>query len=231
MNHISDFIGEFKNGFQRSSRFVCQVFIPPQLALNIIADSVQPAGGSLFKIVDNVLALENSVLAVPQIVKWLAQGYLVDNARLPDRGFGVVGLSMYGITEHFPMHAEYSAFDCNFLMPYATNVGHDNAVPRFFNYWQNQMQRNANGPDSGFDFKFPGDYYASILLTALDNKNRGTITYKFDRVYPKTVNSVQMSWSDSDKFASLPVSFNFSYWTVMPVAESLALSFVDQLLT
>jgi hypothetical protein len=231
MNHISDFMGTFRNGFQRGNRFVCQVLIPPQLVANIIADSVAPAGGGIFDVVDKVLALENSVLAVPQVVKWLAQGYLVSDARLPDRGFGMVDLSMYGITEHFPVHAEYSSMDCTFLMPYATNVSNDNAVPRFFNYWQSQIQRNLNGPDSGFDFKFPGDYYGTILLTALDRKNKGTITYKFDRVYPKTVDTVQMSWADTDKFATLPVSFNFSYWTVLPVVESLALSLVDQALT
>jgi hypothetical protein len=230
MNHISDFMGEFKRDFQRGNRFVCQILVSPTLVSNIIADSAAAQAGP-FGVVDQVLSLENSILAVPQVVKWLAQGYLVSDARLPSRGFGTFPLSMYGITENFPMHTEYSTFDCSLLMPYATNISNDGAVPRFFNYWQDQIQRNANGPDSGFDFKFPGDYYGNILLTAMDRQNKGTITYKFDRVYPKTVEAVQLSWADNDKFTALPIQFNFSYWSVMPVVESLALSLIDQVLT
>jgi hypothetical protein len=233
MNNISDFMGTFRSGFQRSARFVCQVLIPPTLIVNVIKEATRnPAlSGNILGVVREVLDIENSVLAVPQVVKWLAQGYLVQDARLPDRGYGMVDLSMYGITEHFPFHTEYSALQCTFMMPYATNISNDNAVPRFFNYWQNVIQHNSRGPESGFDFGFPSDYYSTVLLTLLDRKNRGTITYKFDNAYPKSVDSAQLSWSDDNKFLTLPVNFNFSYWTVLPVAESLALSLVDQVLS
>lgn len=230
MNNLQDFISTFKNGFQRPNRFLCQIIVQPRMIANIIADS---AGGdsSIIGIVQRALDTETSVLSVPQVVKWLAQGFVCSQARLPDRGFGMVDQYMYGITEHFPVSTEYSSFDATFLMPYATNIDNDNALPRFFNYWQNQIQNNLRGPKSGFDFRFPSEYYGSILLTTYDRKNRGTLTYKFENVYPATVNSVPLSWGENDKFAELPVSFNFSYWTVASVAESAALSILERIIT
>lgn len=235
MNKLQDFLSQFRNGFQRPNRYVCQVIVSPTMVGNIVADSVaRPAAsgvvGQVLGVIQQAAALEDSLVSVPQVVSWLAQGYLVDSVRMPDRGFGTVDLSMYGITEHFPYHTEYSALECTFMMPYATNLNNDNAVPRFFSYWQNQIQHADLGPDSGFDFRFPGDYYATVLLTLLDRQNKGTLTYKFTNAYPKSVDSVPLSWAKNDKFASLPVTFNYSYWTIQPVAESLSLSLLNSII-
>jgi hypothetical protein len=234
MNSIQDFISTFRKGFQETNRFICQVYVQPEMVARIIADSATgDLGGSLLgqisSIVQTAASIENSVLSVPQVVKWLAQGYLCNDVRLPSREFGTTDLSMYGITEHFPVHTEYSAITCQFMMPYAY-ISNDSAVPRFFNYWQNQIQHAQRGPDSGFDFNFPSDYYGTMLITTFDRKNKGGLTYKFTNVYPKTVDSVPLSWALQDQYCMLPVSFNFSYFTVLPVADSLALSLLDSVI-
>ncbi len=228
MNSLSTFISQFKRGFQQSNRYVCQIIITPDMVANMIADSLQTNGG-IFGIVQTVLSAENSVLSIPGVVKWLAQGYLVNNVRLPDRGFGQVDMHQYGFTEHFPVTSEFSTLTAHFIMPYALGlIKPDNAVPRFFSYWQNLIQRGQQGPEAGYDFRFPADYYATILLTLLDRQNNGTITYKFENAYPKAVMSADLSWS-STEFASFPVEFTYSTWKVLPQAESLALSFIDKL--
>ena len=70
MNKISDFLGTFRNGFQRANRFVCQVIVTPTLVTNIIADSVTGRRGFL-GVVDRVLSAENAIRSVPQVVQWL----------------------------------------------------------------------------------------------------------------------------------------------------------------
>jgi hypothetical protein len=93
---------------------------------------------------------------------------------------------------------------------------HDNPVPRLLSYWQNQIQKMTRGPEDGLDFTFPSNYYATVELTALDTHLRGTTTWRFEKVYPSSVASVQMSWGQSDAFVSHPVTFTYSYWTIVP---------------
>lgn len=41
-----------------------------------------------------------------------------------------------------------------------------------------------------------------------------TIVYRFQNVYPITVESTQVSWNSMDEFQTITVTFAFSYWTV-----------------
>ena len=216
MPDLTKFVSEFKHGFQQGSRFLVQIFVRPEMVTNIIAEA-------------SLLGVLDAVLAVPQAVKWLYTGLAASAARMPDRGFGEVDLAMYGITEHFPYHAEYTKLGVTFLMPHTTTIAsNDNGIPRFFNFWQNQIQNLSNGPESGADFRFPSFYYATILLTLLDKQDKGTISYQFDNCYPSVVDSVPISWATPD-FIQLPVQFTFSYFKVVPHLESLAVSTIDNL--
>lgn len=220
MPDLNKFLSEFKHGFQHSNRFVVQIFVQPTMVANII---LQQLGSGLG------LGTIDAGVAVTNVVKWLYTGFLASTARLPSRGFGVIDLAMYGITEHFPYHAEFTTFDCTFMMPHTTNILNDNGVPRWFNYWQNQIQNINDGPNSGLDFSFPSNYYATILLTLLDRKDRGTITYQFDKCYPVTVDSSQLSWEQENQFTQLPVSFQFSTWKQLPHVASAAIGVIDTL--
>jgi hypothetical protein len=218
MNSLNRFLSEFKRGFQQTERFICQVFVKPEMIANIILQNSY-----------TLLDVENVVFAVPQAVKWLAQGFALDAARTPDRAFDTTNTTHYGFEERIPHHTRYSGFEAQFLLPYGMNIlSRDNIIPRFFAYWQNQIHNCTQGEQSGFDFTFPDSYYGSIILTLLDRQNRGTLSYKLEGVYPATVNSIQLNWNQTD-FARLPVSFNYSYWRLLPLVESLALSFIDQI--
>ncbi len=218
MPDLNKFLSEFKHGFQQPNRFVVQIFVNPTMVANIIAES------SLF-------GLQDAVLAIPQTVKWLAEGMLAPVASMPDRGFeNKVDLDMYGFTEQFPVHTTYSDLELELLMPHTTNLPFvDNGVPRFFNFWQNQMQNGSAGPDSGYDFRFPVHYYSTIVLTLLDKKDNGTVSYQFDRAYPSTVGAVKLSWDAANEFTTLPVTFTYSYWNMLPHLGSAVLSSVDKL--
>lgn len=209
MNNINQFLAEFKEEFQRNAYFVCRIFLSPNLRHNILEDaahSERHTGGA-------------SEHHLQRAIDLMAAGWLVSDARLPDRGMGLTPLSMYGITEQFPFHAEFSPLECRFISPLMTvevnrTTGADNPVPRLLSYWQNQIQKMTRGPLDGLDFAFPADYYSTVELTALDTQLRGTTTWRFEKVYPSSVGTVEMSWGQSDAFVSHPVTFVYSYWTM-----------------
>jgi hypothetical protein len=213
MPNLNEFISEFKHGFQKANRFRVQIFVQPTMVLSIIREA-------------SVLGLVDAALSVPQTIKWLATGFLADNARLPDRGFSLITNTMYGLTENFPYHAEMTRMECTFMMPHTSNILKDNGVPRFFTFWQNQIQNMSDGAASGLDFRFPSHYYATVLLTLLDPQDNGTITYQFDNAYPSLISSVPIGW-DHDGFIRLPVTFTFSYWKVLSHLESVGLTALD----
>ena len=209
--NLNTFISNYKDGFQSSSKFTCQIFLPLQLLATIVTQSL----------IDNAIDFliptgdkdAKGILSAPIVATWLGRGLAVEAARLPSRAFETVDLSMYGLTERFPTHSEYTSLDCVFLMPF---VGNDNGVPKFFNYWQNYIQNNQFGPQSGLNFQFPSTYYGTILLSLLDNKGEPSVTYQFDKVYPHRVESVGIQWDQSNEHARLPVSFHYSYWKIVP---------------
>lgn len=211
MPDLKAFINEFKHGFQSTTRFRVQVFVKPEMVANIVAES-------------SLLGLADAALSIPQSVKWLAQGLLATSASVPDRVLDLTPLQMYGITEQVPVHTTYTHLSVSFLMPLTTNVKLDNGVPRFFNYWQNQIQNATDGPASGLDFRFPSHYYATILVTLLDLNDNGTVSYQFDNAFPAGVGKVQLSWNGFEGAGMLPVDFTYSYWKVVPHLESVGLS-------
>jgi hypothetical protein len=217
MPDLNKFISQFQHGFQQSNRFLVQLFVQPTMIANIIADST-------------LLGTLDSTLEVGNVVKWLYTGFLAMGARLPDRGFLPIQLSMYGLTEQFPCHTQFAPLQLTFMMPHTTNIFSDNGVPRFFNQWQNQIQHMQAGPESGLDFRFPADYYATIILTLLDKQDHGTLAYAFDNVYPITVDSAPLSWDSDNQFVHLPVTFNYSYWKVLDHLGSVAITALTNLL-
>jgi hypothetical protein len=115
--------------------------------------------------------------SMPQVVQWLARGLVVDSATAPSRGLETTNLNMYGITEEVPYQTEYTDFSCSFLMPLNAS---DCPIPRFFDHWQNFIHNNAGGPSAGLDFRFPEEYYATMVLSFFDSSDHHSISYRFE---------------------------------------------------
>jgi hypothetical protein len=203
MPNLNVFINEFKHGFQKENRYRVQIYPNP-----VMVDAMNEEA--------RLRGVPEDTLSAPQTVEWLSKGILAEASRMPDRGFACQPLTMYGLTEHMPYHAEFSDFECTFLMPHVHHAIRDNVVPRFFTLWQNQIQNMSEGPSSGLDFRFPSHYYAVVLVSLLDNKGRRTLTYRFDNAYPFLVHSGNLAWGSDNQFTKLQVSFKFSYWTLLP---------------
>lgn len=237
MNNINRFLAEFKDEFQRSAYFVCQIHLNPLLRQRMLADAANHGPASLAPSSAMFSSTNGgSERNLQETIQLMAEGWLVSDVRLPDRGFGLTDMSMYGITEHFPYHAEFSPLECQFITPLMASgsqpdtttgrlqPGADNPVPRMFSYWQNQIQKITRGPEDGLDFAFPADYYSRVTLTALDRQLRGTTAWQFEKVFPNAVGTAQLSWAQTDSFTILPVQFTYSYWTMvsLPALENMS---------
>lgn len=211
MRHLSNFLTEFREGFQRGAKYTCHFYLPEKLLTAILNPSL------IGRIIDVVLPSIGSRIdenfSMPVVTSWLQRGLLCEATRTPNRSFSQHNQSMYGFTEHFPYHSEFLPQDCTFLMPLNKN---DSPVPRVFHYWQNYIQNGLEGPDSGFDFRFPADYYATMYLVLYDQKTHPSLAYKFERVYPSNIQSANLAWADNHELLKLPVQFTYSYFTMEP---------------
>jgi hypothetical protein len=191
MKNLGAFINEFVDGFQQSSRFVCKVTLPQAL---VLTGSMQKAQ------------------------HWLGRGVICESTKLPDRAFAETEMTQYGFTEQFPFHTEFTSLSCVFNTPLN---GSDNPVMRVFHAWQNLIQDVSKGyGDSPRDFTFSGTgptdgYYGTVQIGVFDRQNHPTIAYEFERVYPKLVDSVDVSWGAPDQFTKLSVGFTFSVWRIL----------------
>lgn len=189
MNSLAEFFGEFRDGFQYNNRFLCQITPPTALAATLTNEEQIALG-------------------------WIKRGIACESTHLPDRAFGETPMGLYGITEQFPYHTDYTSIDCVFMTPM---LGTNNILPRVFAAWQNLVQDMRNGYESSRDFTFPDTYYSQVMsITTFNRQNVPSLTYTFERVYPQLVQSVPLSWEEVNELTNLTVKFTFSAWKVEP---------------
>ena len=163
--------------------------------------------------------MECQALREKTAATWIHEGVVCAATNLPDRGFGETKMTIYGITEQFPFHSEYATLDCIFLTPLFKQ---ENPIPRIFQKWQNLIQDMSSGyAGSTKDFTFSGTgpdngYYGNIHLGMFDNHNALSLSYAFERVYPKVVQSTPVNWHEEHEITKLGVNFTYSTWTLLP---------------
>lgn len=185
---LQNFMSAFPQGFQHNNRFTCKIYAS--------------------------VALENQLASYPDyatIQYWLHDGLICDTTRLPSRALDIVPLTLYGVSENFPVKTEYTPLECTFLTPL---VGARNILPEFFTLWLDQIQSIPNGMESGRDLNWPQNYYGSVELTTYDKANRKSLTYYFENVYPKSMEGIQVSWSEQSEMTKLSVTFMYSTWKI-----------------
>lgn len=211
MYNLNQFYGEFKRGFQRSNRFLCQVYLPQALIGSLGNSNFWV---NLFDIMfPSVAQHVDPKFSVAQFVNWLSRGLTCRAARLPSRGFDTLDMGIYGYEESFPYNTEFGDFQATFYTPL---VGSDNILPRFFTYWVNFIHNFKDGPSSGANLRFPSEYYGTLYVTMLDDEDHPTITYKLVNAYPVTLEGTEVAWEATDTFTQFSVNFKYSYWQLLP---------------
>jgi hypothetical protein len=222
MKFLNQFLSEFKQQFQPTARFSAY-FFPPEALLTQMLTSLPDFSGGIFSDIAQIGAAIETKTTMPILAQWLIRGVLCDTTYMPSRALETTTMRIYGYGEQFPYHTEFVPLECTFYMPLSLG---DNPLPRFMNYWQNFIQDGQGGPESGMNFRFPNEYYGTLLLAMYDRKNNPTIVYKFKNVYPQTVQSVAVSWNDSSEFAKLSVSFVYSSFKVLSRSEPEVLALI-----
>lgn len=223
MKFLNQFLSEFRQGFQPASRFRAYIFPPGKLITDMLTSLPTITNDILADFANIGEAIETKT-SMPVLAQWLARGLLCEATSLPDRGFETFQRSIYGYNEQFPMFTAYTEVSCVFTMPYAFG---DNALPRFMSYWQNYVQDGTDGPESGgMNFRFPNDYYGSMLLATYDRKNQPTIIYKFVNLYPKTTQAVQVAWEQNNTLLKYTVEFAYSSWSILSRTDPEAVALI-----
>jgi len=213
---IRTFLGAFQNGFQPSNRFVLQIWFSPELVEGIIN---RPAARVTARGVPSGPLGPEEGLSLTHAIDWLQRGLLCDKTRMPDRSLDVVQMTQYGITEQYPYKTDYTALDSTFLLPLYPDGS--NPVLQVFSAWQNVIQDVAGGMDSTRDLSWPDSYRTDIYLTLFDYKGNPSVAYRFEKAYPKTVESVPVTWGDQSEMSELSVTFAFTSWYIVTGASPL----------
>lgn len=221
MRNLSQFMGEFRGGFQQQNRFRVCVFPPREMLTRMISKVVRPDG--LREALDAAGDVAELAVSLPLAAQWLSRGVLINTARTPSRAMEMLSMRTYGVTEHFPYNSEYTPLEVTMPLPLFAG---DSVVPRFFNFWQNMAQAQFRGPEDGADMSFPDDYYGSLVLGLFDRKNNPTLIYKFENVYPSAVQSSELSWQSTNEMMQLAITFQYSYFKILSRTSPEALAFI-----
>ncbi len=247
MPDLNQFINHFRHGFQAENRFLCQIQTQKiyDAVRNQVAATVRTGiFGGIESVFASLLGEQNNDIGFA--ADMLARGLLCHSAHLPSRAFQTTSQTMYGFQERFPIATEYTPIGCSFYLPlfgaqnpiinslenFAANAllpdnihvniknPATNPLPFFFSAWQNLIQNATDGPASGFNLKFPDEYYTSMQVMMFDKQDNASLTYMFDKVYPLSVESVPVQWEGSEQFARITVSFAYSTWRIVKTNPS-----------
>ena len=128
--------------------------------------------------------------------------YYTKTASIPERSFGDIELSWFGKKMKVAGDPVYNDVDVTFLND------SDFKVKKYFEKWMDLIA-NTNSDERMSDY----DNYKSIMtITQLGSKGQELAKYECFGVYPKTVNSIELSMDSSDSIEEIQVSFSIDYW-------------------
>lgn len=75
-------------------------------------------------------------------------------------------------------------------------------IKQFFDEWKNRIVPQRR------NFEYPDSYTADKLnLSILNQDNRITYVYEYSRIFPKSINAVDLSYANGNQIATLTVDF------------------------
>jgi hypothetical protein len=90
----------------------------------------------------------------------------------------------------------------NLVLTFYIDQGYD--IKHFFDKWKSMIVQQRR------NFKFPDTYTADLLnVYIIDQANKDTYLYSYRRVYPKTIQSVELSYANGVAISTFAVEFVF----------------------
>jgi len=176
----------------RPNRFLAQIIPNPSVFEDVGSDT-------LLSDVSNVIAGARFILGNP--MSWF---YLVKEISLPERTFSTLEHRRLGVTRKVAGDPSYNELSVTFLNDTSYSIRslidawHENIIHQGSNYRQ-----YANKYSEG----------STIILEKLGLKGIPFAAYKFNDVWPKSIEASQLSMESDDTLSEFTVTFEFNTWT------------------
>lgn len=83
-------------------------------------------------------------------------------------------------------------------------IDQDYKIKKFFDDWKSAVVPNRR------NFNYPDDYTAeSLILQIINQDDKDVYKYEYNRVYPKTVSPIELSYSNGNSVSTFYVDFVF----------------------
>lgn len=182
-----------KRDFARSHRFEVQITPPPNLR------------GDDGRKIDGGQAMATHTTSAGRSVEHLS--LFVEDAMIPGILLGTRPFRANNINEQRATAIDFGGDSITFtFLVDATWAAKD-----FFGDWMRGIINKRTR-----EIAFPDNYYGSLTITALNNKDEVVAKWELEDVFPRSIAPVQMSNSNTQP-VRLPVTFAYKRWFVIPV--------------
>lgn len=139
---------------------------------------------------------------IPFTPEWLA--YHTVSAVIPDRTFNEIEVKYYGMSYKIPSSEVIQDLTVTFINTEDWNV------KTFFDKWAEKVNNRQTSVKGKVEDLFEGSY---VRVDQLDFKDNVIFSYKFEYVFPKTVDQIELSMDTTDSHETFSVTFAYSYVT------------------
>ena len=130
-----------------------------------------------------------------------ALSVLCENVQLPGRSFATTPQMIYGVSRKMPYGVLYDDLNMTFICT-------DSMKERiFFETWQSAISSPTNNY-----FRYYNDYIGEFHIIKLDKSNSTAHFVVCEEAWPMTIQPQELSYSDTDSYLKLGVSFAYRRW-------------------
>lgn len=188
---IDDFKSMVKD-VARPNRFLVQIVPNPSV--------FEPVGDfNIFDIAKDLVSAGKLLYGDPR--KWF---FVVKSISLPSRSLDVLEHKRMGVSRKVAGSPSYEDLQITFL-------NDDSLVARtLIEAWQeNIVQQSSNYRQYAYKYA-QGSF---ILVEQMSAKNKPIAIYKFNDVWPKSIDAVELNTESNDAVSELSISFSYNNWT------------------
>lgn len=195
----------------------------PKSTSEIKSSLLRPAQTTHFE-VNITLPTELSATSVEQNYLSLA----CSDASLPGSSLATFDINNdhYGVTE---THAYRRNYDRGIDLTFYVNAGEYTTI-KLFERWMSHIVGEVEGlgtvskSNYSYKVKYPDEYMENMTITKFERDYDGGLVYQFYRCYPKAIQSMPVSYGDSNNL--LKVSVTMSYLRYYMQRDSEITSFL-----
>jgi hypothetical protein len=131
---------------------------------------------------------------------------LTRSAAIPEATVGLIEIPYFGRKVKMAGDREFQPWQVTIIND------EDFAIRNAMETWSNAInQFRGNTRLSGASAL---SYKADAVVTQFDKQGKALRTYRFEGLYPQTISSIQLDWSDINRIEDFQVSFEYDNWTV-----------------